>query len=288
MRRAAVRLPPPDFPQQPAYRIHFLTGKRFWHQTIFCAWTFSRTAEVNVIPVIHDDGSMTPELMRHVRTVFPRAELITDAEATSRLEEHLPPSSFPSLYDRRRRLPLFRKLLDVHAGTSGWKLFLDSDMLFFRRPSILVDWLQAPDRMVHMVDVQTCYGYPLEFLSEQVSRPVPQRVNTGITGINSSSIDWEHAECLVSGQLQRFGPHYYGEQAIFAQLLSADRSILALPPADYLVMPDESEVNSPTAVVQHYVSQTKPWYYRVGWRNAMQLKDRDAAGGYANPGVINA
>jgi hypothetical protein len=40
-------------------------------------------------------------------------------------------------------------------GSQGWKLVLDSDMLFFRRPDFLLAWLAAPDRPLHMVDVRS-------------------------------------------------------------------------------------------------------------------------------------
>jgi len=271
MMRAAMELPCPDRAEAESVRVHFLTGKRFWHQTVFCAWSLSRVAGVNVVPVIHDDGSLDDVFSEHIRRCFPRAEIVSDAEATAQLDELLPEKKFPALRERRRNLPLFRKLLDVHAGTTGWKLFLDSDMLFFRRPDVLMDWLKGPQCHVHMVDVQTCYGYPVEFLSQQVGRAVPERVNTGITGIDSSRIDWEQVESLVAAQLKQFGPHYYAEQAIVAQILSADAGLTALPAEEYLVMPDEAEVRRPTAVVQHYVAQTKPWYYRYAWQNAMEM-----------------
>jgi phage tail protein X len=271
MMRAAAELPCPDREGAETVRVHFLTGKKFWHQTVFCAWSLSHSAGVNVIPVIHDDGSLDDEINGRFRRCFPRCEIVPNAEAIERLDQHLPTRKFPALRERRQHLPLFRKLLDVHAGTAGWKLFLDSDMLFFRRPDVLMDWLKSPGFHLHMVDVETCYGYPVDFLSRQVGRLVPDRVNTGITGIDSSRIDWDRVESLVAEQLKQFGPHYYAEQAIVAQILSADPGLLALPAQDYLVMPDEAEVRQPTAIVQHYVAQTKPWYYRYAWRNAMEL-----------------
>ena len=52
-----------------------------------------------------------------------------------------------------------RKLTDVHAGRTGWRLFLDSDMLFFARPDFLLAWLADPRQPCHMIDVVSAYGY---------------------------------------------------------------------------------------------------------------------------------
>lgn len=75
--------------------------------------------------------------------------------------------------ERRLEQPLLRKLTDFHAGSTGWKLFLDSDMLFFHQPSFLLDWLRNPQYPCYMVDIANYYGYSNELMVSLAQAPIP-------------------------------------------------------------------------------------------------------------------
>jgi hypothetical protein len=279
MRRVAATLPCPDVSGQPTYQVHFLTGRRFWHQTNFCAWSLSKLGAVNIAPVIHDDGTIDESVRANILAVFPLATFQMAADAERRLDEFLPRERFPTLRSRRDVYPNLRKLMDVHAGSTGWKLVLDSDMLFFRSPEALLSWLKTPDRPCHMVDSETSYGYSIEFLSRQCGERVAERVNVGITGLCSDEIDWDRLEAWMAEQNATYGPHYYQEQAVIAQLM-AGQDPLIVDEREYLVQPGEEEVRSPKCVLHHYVATSKPWYYRYGWRNAMRAAEGESLNGF--------
>lgn len=46
--------------------IHFLTGKKFWYQTCFCAYSMAQNTTFPLRPIIYDDGS----LEKSIRTRF--------------------------------------------------------------------------------------------------------------------------------------------------------------------------------------------------------------------------
>lgn len=255
------------------HEVHFLTGRRYWHQTAFCAWSLSKFGQVNITPVLHDDGTLTEGIVRPLRDLFPTLKVIPHTVAEELLDRHLPRVTFPELRSRRDVYPHLRKLTDVHVGSQGWKLVLDSDMLFFGQPVELLRWLHAPDRPCHLVDVDTSYGYPLDFLSRQCGHTVPEKVNVGITGLYSDSIPWLKLEQWISEQNARYGPHYYQEQALVAQLV-AGAAANVLDANAYRVLPSQQEVESPSAVLHHYVADAKPWYYRYGWQNAIRSPAR--------------
>ena len=77
------------------------------------------------------------------------------------MEAALPIARFPALRGQRLTYLHLRKITDAHAGLHGWRLVLESDMLFFRRPTALLDWCDAPASPIHMQDVQDAYGYPV-------------------------------------------------------------------------------------------------------------------------------
>src|SRR5581483_3974047 len=167
------------------------------------------------------------------------------------LDACLPEKKFPALRQQRRSYLHLRKITDAHAGHRGWRVVLDSDMLFFRRPDAVLEWLAAPDRAIHMLDVKDSYGYPDATLTSLAGRPPPERLNVGICGLRSDAIDWEKLEFWCARLLALHGSSYYLEQALCALLL-VETTPLRLPAADYIVMPGDAECRAPTAVLHHY------------------------------------
>jgi hypothetical protein len=268
MTAAALTLPPRPAPAQDAPQVHFLTGKKFWYQTAFCCWSLCRHAGRDFVPVFIDDGTFDDELRAEATRLFPGAKFLAAAECEARLDAHLPMEKFPALRRQRRSYIHLRKLTDAHAGHHGWRVVLDSDMLFFRRPDALLAWLAAPDRPVHMLDVQNAYGYPEATLVTLAGRALPDRLNVGVCGLHSETIDWEKLEFWCARLLEQHGTSYYLEQALCALLL-ADSNPLRLPMDDYLIMPTESECRAPTAALHHYVAESKRGYFRHAWRQAL-------------------
>ena len=266
MRTAAATLPPRPHPSPSSLDVCFLTGKKFWYQTAFCASSLAAVANREFSHVFLDDGTFDNDFRRASLRLFPSATLSSCTETEQRLDEYLPTSRFPSLRAQRLTYLHLRKLTDAHAGRTGWRLVLDSDMLFFRRPAALLDWLAAPDRPIHMLDVHDAYGYPAETMRSLATRPLPPRVNVGICGLRSDTIDWEKLEWWTTRLLALHGTSYYLEQALVALLL-ADASPLVLPAEDYRLMPDLTECLAPTAALHHYVDLSKRGYFRHAWRH---------------------
>ena len=263
---AAAALPPLVDPGNPLpIAFSFLSGDKYWHQTIFCIVSLQQQCERRIDPVIHDDGSFTPAVRAQMRRVVPWIRFVDEAETTAAIDAHLPAERFPALRRRRLAYPHLRKLTDLHCAARGWTLVLDSDMLFFRRPTALIDWIVNPARPIYMQDVTTAYGYTPALLDELAGTTVPERVNVGLYSAEGRTIDWPRVEYWCAEQLAREGAHYFQEQALVATLL-AGTGASPLPEADYVVMPSNGEGETPTAILHHYVAQSKRSYYRHGWR----------------------
>jgi hypothetical protein len=266
MRRAAELLPPLPPPGADAPEICLLTGSDLWYQTAFFLHSLARFLPVR--PVVHDDGTLSPGARDQLSRLAPFAQWVTPAETASRLDQWLPATRFPSLRRRRAELVLFRKLLDVHAGRTGWRMFCDSDMLVFRSPDALADWWRRPSSALHLTDTTRSYGYEMALLEELAQGPVPDRVNTGVLGLPSDRIDWEKMEYWCRQLIERAGTHYFQEQALVALLLSG-LPHAALSAAEYVVLPPADEAEACRAVLHHYVAGSKRWYFRRNWRLAL-------------------
>lgn len=270
MERAASRLEPVVAPASggPALELHLLTGRRFWYQTAFCLWTFARHAGRAIAPVLYDDGTLGGEERAALARLLPLARFVPQTEILARLDRHLPEARFPVLRERWRNYPNIRKLTDVHVGSSGWKLVLDSDLLFFRRPDLLLGWLDHPDRPLRAVDVENAYGYSRPLLDSLAAAPLADRVNVGLCGLNSAEFDWERIEQVCRTLMEREGSNYYLEQALVAVLI-AGRDCAVAPAADYVTLPRPPEALACNAAMHHYVAESKRWYFQHNWRRAM-------------------
>lgn len=264
--RALPLLPPAG---GKSVELHLLTGRRFWYQTAFCLWTLARHARRPLAPVIYDDGSLTGEFQAPLARLFPAVRFVPQTETLARLDAHLPVARFPTLRERWLNYPNIRKLTDPHVGSTGWKLVLDSDLLFFRRPDFLLGWLDAPDRPLHAVDCETSYGYARQRLNGLAGAPVADLVNVGLTGLNGGMIEWERIEAWCRTLSEREGTSYYLEQALIAMLV-AGRPCAIAPAADYVTLPRPPEAHACSAVMHHYVAHSKRWYFQENWRRELQ------------------
>ncbi|ALF54341.1 glycosyl transferase [Nostoc piscinale CENA21] len=270
MEQAVYRLLPIS-PQnlQQSLDIYFLTGRKFWYQTCFCAYSMAQHTNLTLRPIIYDDGSLEKKYQAQIIKIFPNAKIILKPEIEEYINQHLPQHKFPYLRERRFNYPNMRKITDIHAGSKGWKLVLDSDMLFFRTPDFLLNWLKSPQQPCHMVDVETSYGYSDTLMASLAQATISERLNVGICGLKSEDIDWEKLEYWCKTLIEQQGTHYYQEQALVAMLMAGKPCAVA-PEENYIVMPSREEVMKPKAVLHHYVADSKPWYFRYGWKHIAQ------------------
>jgi hypothetical protein len=239
--------------------VHVMTGESHWHLTCFCLYSLlEQSAAIRV--TVHEDGSLNNDQRSEMLRILPQAQFVSPEEAESIVDQFLPSKHFPALRRMRATLGLMRKLVDVYAANTESALFIDSDVLFYRSPEFLTRWLQTGQQPVYMLDYQDAYGYSSEALQAVYGKPMPSRVNTGLTGIRSSEIEWEKLEFWASRLLAAGGVNHFSEQALTAMLMG-DLNGRPAPPEDYNVSPEREEVLHPKAVMHHYVVPSRTWYY---------------------------
>ena len=264
---AARELPPlPPRPGATPVALHLLTGQRFWYQTAFCLHSLARQSELDITAELYDDGSLDDSLRAQLARLGPAIKFHRATAIRERLDAFLPETSFPVLRERWRNYPNIRKLTDPHLGSTGWKLVLDSDLLFFRRPGFLLDWLAAPARPLHAVDCEESYGYSRALMERLAGAPIPPLVNVGLCGLRSESLNLSELESWCAELIGREKTSYYLEQALVAMLVARTPPCAVAPAADYVTKPAKAECLAPHAVMHHYVAESKRWYFRDAWR----------------------
>jgi len=266
---AATLLPLPLRPGAPHVTLHLLTGRRFWYQTAFCLHSFAQQSEAGVTAEIYDDGTFDDPLRTRIARLGSDIKFHSAPGIRERLDALLPEKKFPVLRERWRNYPNISKLTDPHLGSTGWKLVIDSDLLFFRRPGFLLEWLAAPARPLHAVDCEESYGYSRSLMERLAGAPIPPLVNVGLCGLRSESLNWPEIEAWCAELIARERTSYYLEQALVAMLVARAQPCAIAPAADYVTKPGRAEGLAPRAVMHHYVAESKRWYFRHGWRMAL-------------------
>lgn len=268
MERAARELPTVASGYGAPLSLHVLTGRRFWFQTAFCLHTLATHSGRPLRATLYDDGTLTAEHAALLQRILPSTQIVSAGEIVARLDALLPPQRFPVLRQLWSSYPNIRKLIDPHLGAHGWKLVLDSDLLFFRAPTYLMRWIDHPAQPLHAVDVMSSYGYSDGLLRSVAGQRVTDRLNVGLCGLNSDELDWPRIEALCRSLIEAERHHYYLEQAVVAILL-AGRDCAIAPEEDYITLPRPPEALACHAVMHHYVAHSKRWYFQHNWRRAI-------------------
>jgi len=248
------------------FQIHYLTGKKFWYQTAFCAYSLAKVSNLPIQFVFHDDGTFDAELKEQAQIQFPNCIIHGIEEINAMNAQFLPASKYPFLNKKRIVYPHIRKLTDVHGNSSGWKLLLDSDMLFFKKPSFMLDWLSNPERPFFMLDCQNAYHYSFDLMKKLTGHSIVEKLNVGSIGLKSETIDWDKLEYWAKTMEDAEGSSYYLEQALSAMIVAGQPLTLA-PLEEYVVLPSKNEVLHPSVTLHHYVAESKEWYLKQGWKH---------------------
>jgi hypothetical protein len=256
------------------FKINFLTGEKYIHQTLFCVYSLfkqlSDAEKADLDICFFDDGSLTPVLLSSLAAKFPFIKVMNQTASMATVENVLPSANYPFIHKKLSNFPLMKKLVYIHAGNSGLNCFFDSDMLFLKKPAELLEWLSNnADQRHHafgIFDVMRSYGYTIEAVNAIYSEGVVHNINSGLYAVHSDQIDFDLVEYLIKGFETRYGPNYYQEQLITAILLERSKRLHMAAASDFIVMPTKEQTITQAGVLQHYVAESKEWYFRKGWQ----------------------
>lgn len=245
--------------------INVLTGTRYWDQTAACLWSLSQCSGRAFSIRIIDDGSLTPAQAQALKRLSPKVHVQSETESRERLERFLPAAEYPTLNRLWPGYKHIRKIIDAHLGRDDFNLVLDSDMLFYRQPDLLLAYLDQPHGGLAMTDCAESYGYARAELIRVAGHDVPTPVNVGVLGMNSGAIDWALVERWTTELTAQFGHHYFLEQSLSAMLLGGMPHQL-LPRDTYKVIATDDPDAEHTACLVHYVDGSKYQYFHRDWQ----------------------
>lgn len=250
--------------------LHMLVGTRFWFMAAYALVSLQRNIDRAVHVHFYDDGTLQVQQREKLETLASAVTFHDRAGIDARIDRCLPEDKFPFTRERLRNYPNLKKLTDPHVGSTGPKLVMDADILFFDRPEEVLQWFDNPVQILCATDQVESYGYSRALMEKLTGAPIPQSINVGLTGLRSEMLDWDKLERRCRELITLEKTNYYLEQALVA-MLCAQHSFRQLGIAQYITGPTDAQVLSGQGVMQHYVDLSKKHYLRHAWREFAQF-----------------
>ena len=171
--------------------VHAVTSRNDWLNLIWTLKTFYFYSERRYALCIHDDGTLAPKQLNHLRRHFPAARVIKRADADRTVAPLL--ADLPRSQAFRATNPLALKVFDTTAYLRSERmLLLDCDLLFFAAPTEVLRRVDDPTYSRNSFNSDWANGYSVgpEKVQERTGVILADRVNSGLGLVHKSSLDF--------------------------------------------------------------------------------------------------
>ena len=241
--------------------VHVLTGVNDWQ---ICAWmlaTWLTFTEQTWRIVIHDDGTLPTAAKKTLATIFKTARFISRAESDPAMDKLL--RHFPLCHDYRAKHPLAQKIFDIpHFCDSDRFIILDSDLLFYRYPTEIMQWVTGNSNdCLFNEDVAESSLLTGQSAWEDLGVKLWPRVNSGLCLLQKSAIDLEFCERAL-GETSILKGHIWRVEQTLIALCASRHGRGGLLPKNYEVSLAKNA--SSDVIMRHYVGAVRDLLYSEG------------------------
>ncbi|TSD65868.1 hypothetical protein FFF34_000265 [Inquilinus sp. KBS0705] len=271
MKKAAIQLPAITLkPSVDCLTINYLTGQQYWYQTIFGIQSLINQYGTDLAINIYSDGSLQAEHYEALKNYCPQIVFVAEEEIIESLNAIIPANKYPKLNFLRNWSPFYKRMIDIHCKPQ-WGIHLDSDMLFLKYPTDLVE-LSKQKKAFYMEEYagQSFFSDEPDSLLKNLNIPVIQSVNGGIIAYNGNTIDYDDLEYRTTQLLDTYFDKGPGpmEQTLMSYILATQNGI-ALNKNDYKIYYDNSINQQDDATLRHYIFKAKLPYFSDEWKKVI-------------------
>jgi len=270
-----LKTPPSNFSylrsSEQIIEVTSLTSKNDYLMLILAIKTLKRHMKIPFKVLIIDDGTLEAEHVEKLQTHLLGAKIISKEVLDCKIEAKW---SKRSVFYRLKSNPYIRKKLGAILFCSSEKvLFVDSDILFFKKPNALQKWFHGEYDIVFNQDIEDSYF--LSYIESKVVFKVGlfPRVNSGLLGIPYALLDWKIlmklCELYETGLSVGRGPQIQTYFAILLEKNKNSKKILNLPKS-YLESDTISDYES-ELVCGHYVRAVREKYFSIDAKRAISI-----------------
>ena len=241
--------------------VHVLTGAQDWRLAAWMLASWFEASEHNWSVDIHDDGTLPKDAQAKLLRLFPHARIITRAEADAALSPVL--RAFPFCWEYRQMHPLGLKIFDVPHFSEGTRyLLFDSDVLFFRHPREILDWVSSSrDECWFNEDVADATLLTAAEAKEELGVRLWQRVNSGLCLIHKPAISFDFIDRALAQTSILRGKVWRIEQTLYA-LCASMHGKGGLLPRTYEVSLNKHADDD--VIARHYVGAVRDRFFGEG------------------------
>lgn len=241
--------------------VRVLTGKDDWLLACWMLASWFHATGRNWTVVIHDDGRLRPEAFEAFQKMIPGVAFVRAEEGDRAAAKFL--AGHPACSDYRFAHPFGRKIFDFVALTTGNRfLSFDSDILFFRKPEVLLELCEKnAGELWFNEDVSDSFPISREEARAKLGLEIWPRVNAGLCLIDRTAIDLDLCERALLETSILKGHPWLVEQALYAICASA-RGLGGLLPPEYEVSLEKKA--RPGVVARHYVGAVRQHFHGEG------------------------
>jgi hypothetical protein len=226
----------------PGFEVHSLLGTKHLGMCLWSVKSFLHSTGRKFNIVLHDDGTLTPMDLALIEQHIPGAVVFQRSVSDELIAPYLRAYSNIEAYrfgrfgytrEGLRRSLFSLKILDFNLLTNAKKiLVLDTDVLFFKRPVQLLDWIDDKS------DAQCLYCYedyfPVFRGSGNISRferKVTPRCyfNSGLIGFDKSVLNLRKLDTWLGTRQTEIDKHYTFEQKAYNFVVHQAASHRPLP-----------------------------------------------------------
>ena len=233
--------------QNALVEIHQLLGRRHVGMGIWSLKSLIKTANLRLAVVIHDDGSLTQEDTDLMHRHLPGVRIIMRAEADLAVRKML--SDYRACTNFRFGEVLVTNhrgqsynmfimaliLFDINLLARSDKIIiLDADVLFFRRPDIIVDWATNPTDRRSLYSVEAYKPKREKNGSLSFDKKAAHTLNSGLICFSKSALfNLETIEDWIASNQDLMYTSPVFEQLCYSYLIKRQLDSVELDPALY-------------------------------------------------------
>jgi hypothetical protein len=241
--------------------VHVLVGAQDWRHAAWMLASFFHASEIAWPIVFHDDGTLADDGRQTLQRIFPKARLISRAEADTALDLQL--KAFPFCEEFRRMHPLALKVFDMpHFATGERFLVIDTDVLFFGSPREIREWADSNNKECWFnEDAAEASLISAAEAREELGVKLWSRVDTGLCLLWKPAIDFDFCDRALAETSILRGHLWRVEQTLLA-LCASRHGKGGLLPKRYEVSLKRNAAGD--AVSRHYFGAVRDRFYGEG------------------------
>lgn len=239
-------------PARDDFSVHILMGSRDFLMGCWSIASFLRVMPEMGELFVHSDGTLSDGQYATLKRLFPYARIENTKTFLEHHGELLHP--YPALKQFRETYTRFQiRIIDQHfLSGKRFRLFLDSDLLWFREPTEIVDALRAGVPTPFMMSNGEYVR--MEFKDGSHTDDTVSRPNGGIVLYREDQMDMERMQEFL--RMSDYQNKRFGDQAWMAWTLRP-----ALLPEDTYII---KGTLTPRIVVRHYTNPSRLKFYFYG------------------------